>query len=187
MGVAVPRGGELVVREATEDDRHTLATLWVTLASQANEPAPDKSGAPPKIFVAELDAQVVGMVAVGCEPVAPVAGVCALEITELHVRGGYEHCRVGSVLIAAAATEADRLGCDHVLMTISATGSSGRLLASRMGFGAARRRLTPVVTMRRRLGLEAGAGDSRLARRRAVLRRTPVLPPALPQDAARRV
>jgi GNAT superfamily N-acetyltransferase len=183
----VPRGGELFVREATEDDRHTLATLWVTLASQANEPAPDKSGAPPKIFVAELDGQVVGMVAMGRDPVAPVAGVCALEITELHVRGGYEHRRVGAVLIAAATGEADRLSCDHVLMTMSAGGRPGRLLPSRMGFGAARRRLTPVVTLRRRLGLEASGCESLVARRRAVLRRAPDLPPTLQQEAGRRI
>lgn len=183
----MPRGGEIVVREATDDDRHALATLWVTLASQANEPAPDKSGAPPKIFVAKIEGDVVGMLAFGREPVTPVAGVSALEITELHVRGGYEHRRVGSVLIAAATTEADRLGCGHVLMTVSPTGRSGRLLPGRLGLANARRRLTPVATLRRRLGLEASGSESLIARRRAVLRRAPVLPPTLQQEAARRV
>ena len=93
----------------------------------------------------------------------------------MHVRGGFEQCGVGGVLVAAATSEAERLGCDHLLLNVP---SAGRRvgLASRLGFATDRRRLAPVSTLRRRLGLEPTLDGSVLERRRAVLRAVEPLP-----------
>jgi GNAT superfamily N-acetyltransferase len=174
----VPRGEDVVVREATDADSPAIALLRRVprLGHGHGDNTPS-----PRVFVAEVAGEVVGMVAMGREPVGPVVGLTALEIAELHVRAGFEHCGVGSSLVAAATAEAELMGCEHVLLTLPHSAGEGGALTKRLGLGGAGRRLAPVSTLRRRLGLEPVRRDSVVARRRAVLRRVVTLP----QPAAR--
>jgi GNAT superfamily N-acetyltransferase len=179
----VLRGDDVVVREGTDADIPALALLRrVPQPRDGRHDAPVPEGrlppSGPRVFVAEVGGEVVGMVAIGREPVGRVVGVTALEIAELHVRGGFEQCGVGSALVAAVTTEAELLGCEHVLLTIPQVGSEAGVLSTRLGLGAAGRRLAPVSTLRRRLGLEPVSRDSVAVRRRAVLRRVVTLPKA---------
>jgi GNAT superfamily N-acetyltransferase len=169
----VTRARDVVVREAIGSDSPAIAMLRrvpVVPDEVEGHSVPSRS----RVFVAEVDGEVVGMVAMGREPVGPVVGVAALEIAELHVRAGFEQCGVGSALVAAATAEAEILGCEHVLLTLPQGGGGG--ISKRLGLGGAGRRLAPVSTLRRRLGLEPVRGDSVVARRRAVLRRVISLP-----------
>jgi N-acetylglutamate synthase-like GNAT family acetyltransferase len=166
----VQRCCDVAVRPASEADDAAIAEL-----RGASPGKLDRRGASEgvdealQVLLAEIDGAVVGMVAMGSRSVGPSFGVTALEVTEVHVRAGFEHCGVGAVLVAAATSEAERLGCDHLLLTMP---SSGRQvgLVSRLGLAKDGRRLAPVATLRRRLGLEPTLGGSVLARRRAVLR-----------------
>jgi GNAT superfamily N-acetyltransferase len=175
----VPRGDDVLVREGTDSDLPALALL--RRVPQRPDDGLPASG--PRVFVAEVGGEVVGMVAIGREPIGPVVGVTALEVAELHVRGGFEQRGVGSALVAAAAAEAELLGCEHVLLTIAQIGGEAGVLSTRLGLGAAGRRLAPLSTLRRRLGLEPVSPDSVAVRRRAVLRRVVTSPP---QPAVRR-
>jgi hypothetical protein len=170
----VTRARDVVVREATDTDGPAIALLRRVPAV----PGEVEGHCAPRIrvFVAEVGSEVVGMLAMGREPVGPVVGVTALEISELHVRAGFEQCGVGSSLVAAATSEAELLGCEHVLLTLPRAGGDSAVLSSRLGLGGAGRRLAPVSSLRRRLGLEPVRRDSVAARRRAVLRRVITLP-----------
>lgn len=176
----MPRAEEVMVREATTADAECIQALRrrpaVLDVPSAHGSAQAEAAAGLRVFVAELDGEVVGMVAMGREPVGPV--VAALEIAELHVRGGYEQCCVGTALVAAATAQAELLGCEHVLLTLPSSAPETGAVSTRIGLGSSGRRLTPVSMMRRRLGLEPVGADSVVARRRAVLRRVITLPKA---------
>jgi GNAT superfamily N-acetyltransferase len=173
-GVAVLRRDDVAVREGTDADIPALDLLRRLPQPRdgGRDAKPREDPSPgPRVFVAEVGGEVVGMVTIGREPVGPVVGVTALEIAELHVRGGYEQWGVGSALVAAATAEAELLGCEHVLLTVPHAGTESGVVSTRLGLGAAGRRLAPVSMLRRRLGLEPVSRDSVAARRRAVLRR----------------
>jgi N-acetylglutamate synthase-like GNAT family acetyltransferase len=173
----VQRGCDVVVRPASEADGAAIAGLRRALSPGeiSRRSAPTETGDPQQVLVAEMDGVVVGMVAMGSGSVGPAYGVTALEVTEVHVRGGFEQCGVGGVLVAAATSEAERLGCDHLLLNVPSSGRPVRL-ASRLRLATDRRRLAPVSTLRRRLGLEPTLNGSVLVRRRAVLRGVEPLP-----------
>jgi len=166
----VQRSCDVVVRPAGEADSAAIADLrGASSPGKIERRAGDQGPADAlQVLVADMDGVVVGMVAMGSASVGPAFGVTALEVTEVHVRPGFEHCGVGGVLVAAATSEAERLGCDHLLNMPSSGRPAG--LASRLGLARDGRRLAPISTMRRRLGLEPTLNGSLLARRRAVLR-----------------
>jgi GNAT superfamily N-acetyltransferase len=170
----VLRGTAVAVREALDSDLPALSALRRVPAPRDGGhnrlPEDPLDGPGLKVFVAEVGGEVVGMVAVGREPVGPV-GVAALEIAELHVRNGFEHRGVGSALVAVATTQAEEMGCQHVLLTLPPTVGESAPTQQRAGLFGAGRRLAPVSVLRRRLGLEPASPASLAARRRAVLRR----------------
>ncbi len=171
------RACDVVVRPADDTDDAAIAGLRRSLSpAEANRgAAPARTADTQRVLVAEIDGVVVGMVAMGSTSVGPAFGVRALEVTEVHVRGGFEQCGVGGVLVAAATGEAERLGCDHLLLNVPSAGRQSGL-ASRLRLDTGHRRLAPISTLRRRLGLEPTRSGSVLVRRRAVLRAVEPLP-----------
>jgi N-acetylglutamate synthase-like GNAT family acetyltransferase len=173
----VQRGCDVAVRPAGEADETAIASLRRAIRpTQVDRRAvPDRPDEPQRVLVAEIEGVVVGMVAMGSGCVGPAFGVTALEVTEVHVRGGYEQCGVGGVLVAAATSEAERLGCDHLLLNLPAHGRQTGL-PNRLRLATGRRRLAPISTLRRRLGMEPTLRPSELVRRRAVMRGVERLP-----------
>ena len=159
---------ELVVRAARPSDRVGMALVGVSL----RPPEPGERAAQ---LVAESDGRVVGCVELVVEPV----GSAALHLEVVHLSGlrmlsGFECQGVPRALLAAATDCAQDWGCEH--LWIDACGGSRTLAdllaGSRTTSG---KRLTPVLQLRRQLGLEPVIpGQRQPASRRSLLLRRPI-------------
>ena len=100
-----------------------------------------------------------------------------------------EHRRrgAGHALVAAAASYAEEMGYEHVIVGVTTTGREANRFFARLGFAPlVIRRIAPVATLRRALGRrELGVADVRAYRTRQHPRRTGLLlPQALPLPRA---
>ena len=124
--------------------------------------------------VAVLDAEVVGMAVYAARPLGPFLESRVVQIEYLHVRAAFHRRGAGRALVAAAAAYADELGSEYVAVNVLPNVREANRFYAKIGFSPlVVRRVAPVATLRRSLGLEAPVRSSRaglLARRRSAVR-----------------
>jgi ribosomal protein S18 acetylase RimI-like enzyme len=185
------------VREATPDDLPACLQLWEGLRSVTSRtdrlfPAPSVAtglallrsvqGDPfRRIVVADLEgADVAGMAVFTRDPLAPLCDVPAVQVSYLVVREGCRRRGVGHALMQAAVSFAEEHAVDHVLVNVNPSVRESNRFFARMGFTPmVVRRVAPVSTIRRRLGMEQRSSVQSFAMRTLRLRaRAPRVPVA---------
>jgi ribosomal protein S18 acetylase RimI-like enzyme len=191
--------GHVIVRAVTEDDVTPVLEMWDELraASPRNGPlvpAPSEQRLRESLrsvegddshqaVVAEVDGVVVGMAVFIIRPMGPFVDTPVLQIDYLHVRPAYQRRGVGHALMTAATTASEDAGVEHVSVNVFPQLREANRFYAKIGFTPmVVRRVAPVVTLRRRLGLdgdERGRRAGLLARRRSARRNRAAAAPAL--------
>lgn len=183
----------VAVRAARPDDLPALAELWDELRDDGvrfSSVAPTSVGAGTadrlaealrdpacRVVVAEDGARVVGMAVFWLQQLAPLQVQPCVHVGYLHVRGQHRRRGAGRALVSAAASFAEEVGAEHVVVSVLPQLRDANRFYARLGFGpVVVRRATSVAGLRRRLATEAPAGavGDMLARRRAVRTRSRV-------------
>jgi GNAT superfamily N-acetyltransferase len=141
----VDAAGEVVVREATEEDIPRLVELLehgslMEGKEDATDPAPYRAAlaeiaqGPGAVLVAEIDGQVVGV----CQLIVfrhlqTRGGRCA-EVESVHVHPDHRGCGIGGVLLRAAVQRARELGCYRVQLTSNNARPEAHRFYERLGF-----------------------------------------------------
>ena len=137
--------GEVVVREATEEDIPRLVELLEhgSLTEGKEDPtdlSPYRAAlaeiarGPGAVLVAEIDGQVVGV----CQLIVfrhlqTRGGLCA-EVESVHVHPDHRGRGIGTVLMRAAVQRARELGCYRVQLTSNNARPDAHRFYERLGF-----------------------------------------------------
>ena len=181
----------VLTRPATPDDAVDLVALLTELRgvegreSLAVDPGLPQGDLGPRllsalqdpsyrIVVACVDGGIAGMVVLAAVPLGPLTEERAINVSHLVVGHGYRRRGVGHALLAAAASYAEELGVDLVLVGAYPALREAQRWYARLGFAPLTvRRVAHVTTLRRRLAapqrrvLVEHAARRRLARTRA--------------------
>jgi ribosomal protein S18 acetylase RimI-like enzyme len=201
----VSRSG-LRVRLATVDDMEAL----VTLAGEARELGPVRGRAAGRrgpdgirarcarlledpdhrilLAVDDADHQVMGAAVVGPDAVGGLLDPPSVYVSALLVSPACRKRGAGRALVAAAASYAEELGIDSVVVGVAPTGRDANRFFARLGFAPlVIRRIAPAAALRRSLGPADPAVDLRsAASRRDGIRGRAGLVRALPRPRVRR-
>ncbi len=191
----------VTTRQATPEDVPALVDLWAELLRagagsatvlRPGQPAGDVGvalveamGRPDvRVLVATVGDEPVGMAVLTVGPLGPLTPQRAVQLHHVVVRDGFRRRGAGHALLAAAATYAEQVGVDHVLVGVYPAMREASRFYARMGFAPlAVRRVATVPVLRRQLAadrrrflddaLPVGLGTRArlpLARRRAAAR-----------------
>ncbi len=120
------------------------------------------------VLVAEVGGNVAGAAYLHRTLLAPVAGAEALQVTLLAVDAKHTRRGVGRALIEAAASHAELLGIDSIVVVGGPGDRETNRFLARLGLGqVAVLRTAPIAALRSRLPAEAGGlkGVARVPRR----------------------
>jgi GNAT superfamily N-acetyltransferase len=105
---------------------------------------------------------VLGMAVFGVDVVSTLAEVPSIYVSHLLVAPEHRHRGAGRALLAAAVGYADELGLGHVIVGVTTGGREANRFLARLGFAPlVLRRIAPVLTLRRSLGLVDTHGSGR--------------------------
>jgi ribosomal protein S18 acetylase RimI-like enzyme len=193
------------VRLATPDDLEEL----VTLAGDAREVGPVRSRSVVRrgpdgirarcarlledrdhrvlLAVDDSGGQVMGAAVLGPDPAPGLLDPPSVYVSALLVSTDCRKRGAGRALVAAAASYAEELGLDSVVVGVTPTGREANRFFARLGFAPlVIRRIAPVAALRRTVGSADAATDLRTAAsRRDGIRRTGLVR-ALPRPRVRR-
>lgn len=109
---------------------------------------------------------VVGLIIVNEDEVAPVTPIGVLTVSYLVVAPGHRRRGIGRALLAAVVHLAEQRGLDHVVASVVAGARDANRYLARLGFAPlAVRRVASTATLRRSLGIADGADRLALLRR----------------------
>jgi GNAT superfamily N-acetyltransferase len=166
-------GSQVVVRDATPDDVSALADLWGLLRNLSNRgdivPAPTIDGVlerltavaaddRTRILVAEYHGGIAGFAVLTLDPLAPLYDCPTVQLNFLLVRPQLRRRGVGRAILTAATSYAERVGAEHVVVSVFPAMRDANRYFARLGFGPmAVRRVAAVSTLRRRLAVDGRA------------------------------
>jgi GNAT superfamily N-acetyltransferase len=123
------------------------------------------------VAVDEPSGAVIGMAVFGVDVVSTLTDLPSVSVSHLLVTPAHRHRGAGRALLSAAAGYADEVGIGHVVVGVTADGRDANRFFARLGFAPlVLRRIAPVSTLRRTLGIP-GLVSSRSAAGRAASRR----------------
>ena len=186
----MPRG-HVVVRAPRPDDTAAVLEMWDELRTGSGRGGPL---APPaaettlrrllaevaaddtyRAVVAEVDGAVVGMACFIGRPMGPFVEATVVQIDYLHVRPAFHRRGAGRALVAAAASFAEEIGAEHVVVNVFPQIREANRFYAKIGFSPmVVRRVASVATLRRTLAVdnaEQGRRAGVLARRRTAMAR----------------
>lgn len=124
--------------------------------------------------------QPLGFAVVTEDEVSALAGTPVVHMGHLFVSPAHRRRGAGRALVTAATSHAEALGCDHVMVGVTAGGRDANRFFARLGFAPlVTRRIAAVGTLRRTLGMTEHDVDGHVVRRRA-LRPVRLLPRPAP-------
>ena len=143
------------VRDANEGDASALSTLWFDLVAR---PGADAPGDPPevvaakavlrfaeddtgRIIVAELDGSVVGCGFMRVGVASPLDEGRVVHLSHVQVAPGFGRLGVGSALIEATLTWAEKRGIPSVVTSVSSSHREANRFLARLG-------MAPVASLR---------------------------------------
>ena len=139
------------------------------------------------LAVDDLSGDVLGAAVLGADAVTGLLDPPAVYVSHLLVSPQHRKRGAGRALVAAAASYAEELGVDSVVVAVSPTGRDANRFFARLGFAPlVIRRIAPVSTLRRVLG-STDLADARAHVARGGLRRSGGLVRALPRPRVRRI
>lgn len=141
------------------------------------------------LAVDEATGDVMGAAVLGADAVAGLLGPPSVYVSHLFVGAEHRKRGAGRALVAAAASYAEELGVDSVVVGVAPTGRDANRFFARLGFAPlVIRRIAPVAALRRTLGVADPAGsDPRTgASRRDGIRARAGLVRTLPRPRVRR-
>jgi ribosomal protein S18 acetylase RimI-like enzyme len=140
------------------------------------------------LAVDETGDLVMGAAVVGQDTVAGLLDPPSVYVSALLVSSACRKRGAGRALVAAAASYAEELGIDSVVVGVAPTGRDANRFFARLGFAPlVIRRIAPVAALRRTLGpAETGVELRSAASRRDGIRGRAGLVRALPRPRVRR-
>jgi GNAT superfamily N-acetyltransferase len=181
--------GRAHVRVATENDLPDLLLLWPELRhsggrqirealylaiDDVGERLRDSIHNPEhRVLVATCSDRICGMTILTRTSLGPLSDVTAVQLHHLVVASAHRRSGVGHALLAAAASYADEIGADHVLVGVAPGLRDTNRFYARLGFSPVLvRRMTTVTALRRRLtdSEHPVAALEELTRRRLIAR-----------------
>lgn len=159
------------VRGATPDDMPVLLELWQQLRDRGRRRSPRLVGPSvleqvtrrylaamndpgARLVVAEADGEVVGMALYILGSASALLDVPAVEMSHLCVAEGHGRQGIGKALTVAAASYAEELGVDQVVVGVLPADREGNRFYARLGFApVVVRRVATVAALRRHLSL----------------------------------
>jgi ribosomal protein S18 acetylase RimI-like enzyme len=160
----------VTLRLATPDDLPVLLELWQQLRDRSPRRAGRAAGSAAleqveqryrsamtdpgcRLVVAEDADQVVGMALYTLGSASSLLDVPAVEMTHVCVDDGQRRRGVGKALVGGAATYAEELGVEQVVVATLPQDREGNRFYARLGFGpVVVRRVAAVAALRRHLG-----------------------------------
>ena len=168
----------VTTREATEADVLAIGELWDELRVRAGRVGPfgppasavsirERLSALPtypghRVFVAEIDREVVGLAVLSRLPVTPISDVESVQISFLHVKDDRRRRGVGRAIVGAAAEFAGDVGAEYVTVGVFPGARESNRFFARLGFSPlVVRRATSTSALQRRLGADLERSERR--------------------------
>lgn len=128
----------------------------------------------------------LGMGILSQDEVSVLAGTPVVMLSHLVVAEQHRRRGAGRALMVAAATYAEDLECDHLVVGVTAGGREALRFLARLGFGPlSSRRIASIATLRHTLGMSDHGSDGPRVRRRP-LRPVRMLTRPVPMQRLRR-
>ncbi|MDQ1701902.1 MAG: hypothetical protein QOF57_1154 [Frankiaceae bacterium] len=177
------------VRPAVAGDIAELVELWTALQESARDPllARARVAEPTAALAAQRLAglldnplarvvvaedrtrRIVGMALLGAEQFGEFFEVAAVHLSHLVVHPDHRRRGVGRALLAAAASYAEELGVEQMVVSVPTALREAHRFFARLGFvPLVSRRVATVAVLRRRLGDGTGSRLDALVRRRTI-------------------
>lgn len=168
----------VTTREATEADVLAIGELWDELRVRAGRVGPFGPPASAvsirerlsalrtdpvhRVFVAEIDREVVGLAVLSRLPVTPISDVESVQISFLHVKDDRRRRGVGRAIVGAAAEFAGDVGAEYVTVGVFPGARESNRFFARLGFSPlVVRRATSTSALQRRLGADLERSERR--------------------------
>lgn len=192
------RAAAVRVRSARADDVPALVGLWLELREQGprrgRTTSPDAAADAGaryhaalgdhgcRLVVATVGDDVVGMALLARSTSNTVMELPAVDMSHVCVSGRYRRRGVGKALVAAAATYAEEIGVEQVVVSVFPHHREANRFYARLGFAPhVIRRVAPVSLVHRRLSPTEGRAALDTESRAAMLRREIRMPRRVPR------
>ena len=133
------------------------------------------------LAVDDVSGEVLGAAVLGADAVTGLLDPPAVYVSHLLVSPQHRKRGAGRALVAAAASYAEELGVDSVVVAVSPTGRDANRFFARLGFSSVVvRRIVSTTQLRRKLAPESVETGHELLRRRRSLRSRAFAAPSRP-------